>query len=90
MNPDCSGQETDNRAILQSPTCCHDLTNAGGHCIAVMSAITPSAIVVSPAVVIRKQRLQLIVRLVVNRPLAVNERARRRKDVDRSIHICVD
>jgi hypothetical protein len=74
MNPDFFRQKAHDGAVLQSASGCHNLADAGNYSVIRTSPMTPSAIVlIVTMIVVGKQGMCLIARLVIIKPLAVNE-----------------
>jgi hypothetical protein len=72
MNPNDSGQEAHDGAVLQSSSGRYDLANAGSHRIFPVTPIVPSAMILSTTIVVGQYRLCLVMRPVIVEPLAVN------------------
>jgi hypothetical protein len=94
MDPNFSGQKTQHGAVLQSTSRRYDLADAGSHRVIGIPPVVPSTIVlIITMVIVGEQSLRLITRLVIIKPLAVNERRIQWKideNMNRSVHIRVN
>jgi hypothetical protein len=72
VDPNYSEQEAHDGAVLQSSFRGYDLADAGSHRIFPVPPIVPSAMILSPMIVVGQQSLSFILCLVIIEPLAVN------------------